>query len=237
MMARSDSPLSDAGRGRPRSRDESPRGRSRSESRPARGGTRSPDGSRSRTRSRSYSSRSYSSRSRSRSRSYSRSPTPPATKIMVERLTKNVLEDHVHEIFGAYGEIAAIDFPMNPQTHTNRGVCYIDYAEPDAARTATARMNDGYIDGAQIRVGPPRRQPSPPRRRFNDAPRGRGRGGRFGGRMRDTYRPASRSPSPYYRRRESYGRSPARAARSPRSPRSPARARSPADYAARSPYR
>jgi len=34
---------------------------------------------------------------------------------VIEKLTKNVAEDHINEIFGAYGEIKVVDMPMNRQ--------------------------------------------------------------------------------------------------------------------------
>ena len=34
---------------------------------------------------------------------------------MVEKLTKNVNEEHLREIFGAYGPIQEVDLPMNRQ--------------------------------------------------------------------------------------------------------------------------
>ena len=60
--------------------------------------------------------RSY-SRSRSRTRSPTRSPSPVqpvrSTKIVVERLTKNINENHLREIFGQFGEIEDLDLPLN----------------------------------------------------------------------------------------------------------------------------
>ena len=56
-----------------------------------------------------------------RSRSFSRSPPPRGgspqrnTKIVVEKLTKNVNENHLREIFGAYGPVRDVDMPMNRQ--------------------------------------------------------------------------------------------------------------------------
>lgn len=38
-----------------------------------------------------------------------------SSQIVVERLTKNVNEDHLREIFGHYGEIEDLDMPMNRQ--------------------------------------------------------------------------------------------------------------------------
>jgi RNA recognition motif-containing protein len=36
-------------------------------------------------------------------------------QIVVEKLTKNVIEDHLREVFGLYGQIQEIDMPMNRQ--------------------------------------------------------------------------------------------------------------------------
>lgn len=38
-----------------------------------------------------------------------------AWQIVVEKLTKNVHENHLREIFGAYGNIQELDLPMNRQ--------------------------------------------------------------------------------------------------------------------------
>jgi RNA-binding protein with serine-rich domain 1 len=76
------------------------------------------DISRSLTRSRSPSrgagDRRY--RERSYTRSLSRhSRGPQSSKIVVEKLTKNVNEAHLREIFGSYGQIESLDMPMNRQ--------------------------------------------------------------------------------------------------------------------------
>lgn len=50
------------------------------------------------------------------SRSPPRRDSPPrSTKIVVEKLTKNVNEDHLREIFGSYGTVSDVDMPMNRQ--------------------------------------------------------------------------------------------------------------------------
>ncbi|VBB84841.1 Putative RNA-binding protein [Podospora comata] len=202
----------------PAPRNGRPRTYSRSLSRSR---SRSLSRSRSRSRSRSYSR----DRSWSRSRSRTRSPTPQArsTKIVVERLTKNVNEDHLREIFGQYGEIEDLDLPLNRQLGTNRGTAYILFYNEADAEAAIAHMHEATVDGAVINVSIvlPRRKlsPAPPtaRRGANINPRippphqsrpfggniggggggGHGRGsgpGRHGNRS-DTYRPRSLSRS------------------------------------------
>jgi RNA-binding protein with serine-rich domain 1 len=36
-------------------------------------------------------------------------------QIVVERLTKNINENHLRELFGSFGEIVDMDMPMNRQ--------------------------------------------------------------------------------------------------------------------------
>ncbi|RDW62090.1 hypothetical protein BP6252_11523 [Coleophoma cylindrospora] len=136
MTSRSASPT----RGRPRSRSLTPMsGASRSPSRPRR--TISP-------RSESRSPR-RNGRYRSESRSISRSPSPiRSTKVVIEKLTKNVNEEHLREIFGTYGTIRDLDMPMNRQFMTNRGTAYILYASEADAEAAIAHMHESQIDEA-----------------------------------------------------------------------------------------
>ena len=42
-------------------------------------------------------------------------PIAYQSQIVVEKLTKNVNESHLREIFGAYGPIQELDMPMNRQ--------------------------------------------------------------------------------------------------------------------------
>jgi RNA-binding protein with serine-rich domain 1 len=69
---------------------------------------------RSRSPSRDSGSRRYRERSYSRSISRERGPKQ-SSKIVVEKLTKNVTEAHLRDIFGSYGEIESLDLPMNRQ--------------------------------------------------------------------------------------------------------------------------
>jgi len=40
---------------------------------------------------------------------------PRSSKIVIEKLTKNVHAAHLREIFGRYGDIENLDMPMNRQ--------------------------------------------------------------------------------------------------------------------------
>ncbi|MCJ1240130.1 hypothetical protein MMC14_008130 [Varicellaria rhodocarpa] len=133
----------------PRSRSPSrtPSDRARFSRRNGRG--RSP--SRSPSRSGSRGARRY------RDRSFSRSPTkepaaPKSSKIVVEKLTKNVNEGHLREIFGAYGPIKEVDLPINRQFMTNRGTAYILFNSSPPAESAIAHMHEAQLDGTTIHL-------------------------------------------------------------------------------------
>ncbi|CZS91548.1 hypothetical protein WAI453_011754 [Rhynchosporium graminicola] len=222
--ARSRTPLSDVSKGR---------GGSRSASRPRRSIT---------PRSVSRGSRRNSRyRSASRSVSRGRSPSPVrSTKVVIEKLTKNVNEAHLREIFSQYGQIRDLDMPMNRSFNTNRGTAYILYTSEADAESAIAHMHESQIDGAVINVSIvlSRRKfsPSPPlarrglnldpRATFNAAPSARppppGRRRSpippYGGRPErngDTYRPTSRSRSRSPRRHRTRSKSASSRSRSP----------------------
>ncbi|KAK4117866.1 RNA-binding domain-containing protein [Canariomyces notabilis] len=151
--------------------------------------------------------------------------THTSGQIVVERLTKNVNEDHLFEIFGQYGEIDDLDLPLNRQTGANRGTAYILYVDEAGAQSAITHMHEAQLDGALINVSIvlPRRKlsPSPPLARrganigptrgppanFRSGPPGGPAGGRGWrspaapsgptryGPRSDTYRPRSMSRS------------------------------------------
>ncbi|KAL7925881.1 hypothetical protein ACQKWADRAFT_283301 [Trichoderma austrokoningii] len=169
------------------------------------------------------------SRNRSRdrgrgSRSPSESPLAKSTKIVVERLSKNINEDHLYEIFGQFGHVKDLDLPINRNSGTNRGTAYILYDHEADAEAAISHMHEAQVDGTVINVSIvlQRRKlsPAPPtaRRGANIDPRvpfqsSRGGGGSpsgpmggGGGRRRlspasrygprsDVYRPNSLSPA------------------------------------------
>ncbi|KAJ5806955.1 Serine/arginine-rich splicing factor SR45 [Penicillium riverlandense] len=94
---------------------------------------------------------------RYRSRSFSRTPSPNmnpplSSKIVVEKLTKNVTEGHLREIFGSFGDIEYLDLPINRAFMTNRGTAYILYYDPADAEAAIAHMHEAQLDGTTLNV-------------------------------------------------------------------------------------
>ncbi|KAJ4421055.1 hypothetical protein N0V82_003959 [Gnomoniopsis sp. IMI 355080] len=177
--SRSRSPYDSRSRSRSRSlsRRRSPSRDSRSP--PRRNGRARDSRSRSRSRSRSYTREDSRVRSLSRGRGRSRSESPlRSTKIVVERLTKNVTEDHLREIFGQYGEIDDMDVPLSRQYGTNRGAAYILYVNEVDAESAIAHMHEAQLDGAVISVSIVL-----PRRKFSNSPPTATRGANFDPRL------------------------------------------------------
>ncbi|KAL6917904.1 hypothetical protein ACHAPO_000289 [Fusarium lateritium] len=170
----------------------SPQRRNQHDSRsPARSPSPQRRNGRYRSRSRSNSRSRSPSRSRSRGRERSdrgRSGSPPtrSTKIVVERLSKNINEQHLYEIFGQFGRIKDLDLPINRTFGTNRGTAYILYDYEEDAEAAIAHMHEAQVDGSAINVSIvlPRRKlsPAPPtaRRGANIDPRVPFSGGRGG---------------------------------------------------------
>ncbi|KAJ5892982.1 RNA-binding domain-containing protein [Penicillium tannophilum] len=73
-------------------------------------------------------------------------------QIVVEKLTKNVTEPHLREIFGEFGDIEKLELPMNPAFMTNRGTAYILYYDPADAEAAIAHMHEAQLDGTNLNV-------------------------------------------------------------------------------------
>ncbi|EKJ69651.1 hypothetical protein FPSE_10188 [Fusarium pseudograminearum CS3096] len=109
-----------------------------------------------------------------------------AEVIVVERLSKNINESHLQEIFGQFGRIKDLDLPMNRTFGTNRGTAYILYDYEEDAEAAISHMHEAQVDGSAVNVSIvlPRRKLSPPpptaRRGANIDPRVPFSGGRGG---------------------------------------------------------
>lgn len=168
------------------------------------------------------------SRSRSRSRSRSMSPRPAAGFFLrIRKLTRNVSEAHIREIFGSYGEIKAVNYPMHPITGYPNGSATIEYANEESVAEALQSMDGGQIDGNVIQctrvnsidIEIPHRSPKKRNHRFSSVRRPYGRSDYYAprrGRSRSPRgRPYRRSPSPGHRRFSRSRSPPRRLSRSP----------------------
>ncbi|CAH8514854.1 unnamed protein product [Schistosoma turkestanicum] len=75
------------------------------------------------------------------------------TRVLIEKLTKNITKAHIQEIFSVWGEIHSVDLPpdrIHPEF--NRGYGYVEYVDSKSASDAVNFMNGGQIDGQEVRV-------------------------------------------------------------------------------------
>ncbi|KAF7559602.1 hypothetical protein G7046_g4542 [Stylonectria norvegica] len=98
-------------------------------------------------------------------RGRSATPVMKSTKIVVERLSKNINEDHLYEIFGQFGHVKDLDLPINRTNGSNRGTAYILFDHEADAEAAIAHMHEAQVDGATINVSIVL-----PRRKLSNAP-------------------------------------------------------------------
>lgn len=87
------------------------------------------------------------------------------TKLHVGRLTRNITDDHLHEIFSTFGKVKSAEIVLDPHVHIARGYGYVEYEDIAHAQKAKAHMDGGQIDGNTIKVDymivPRRRSPVP----------------------------------------------------------------------------
>ncbi|KAI9229251.1 MAG: hypothetical protein DHS80DRAFT_9182, partial [Piptocephalis tieghemiana] len=72
--------------------------------------------------------------------------------LLIQHLTRNVTEAHLHEIFGVYGTLDRVFMPKDRRSGMHRGEAILDYAEVDDAKRAIAHMHQGQLDGAVLSV-------------------------------------------------------------------------------------
>eukprot|EP00803_Ostreobium_quekettii_P000168 evm.model.scf_1883.5 EVM.evm.TU.scf_1883.5 scf_1883:21738-26677(+) len=175
---------------------------------------------------------------------------PQTTRLYVGKLTRNVMGEHVHEIFSKFGNVKNVVLAIDKAVNLPRGYAHVEFENREAAHKAMDYMDGGQIDGSEICVRlvpvPLRKVPSPvahppqsPARRDGATLREHGVGWERG-RVREKGKPGDkergrRSPrrwspgarrSPFSHRRHS---PPPLRQRSPPPRRSPPRYRSPVD--------
>lgn len=72
------------------------------------------------------------------------------TRLHVGRLTRNVTEAHVREIFSTWGELKEVELAIDKDVNLPRGFCYVEFASRKDAEKAKDCMNGGQIDGNTI---------------------------------------------------------------------------------------
>ncbi|KAL1667537.1 hypothetical protein GGF50DRAFT_86620 [Schizophyllum commune] len=77
---------------------------------------------------------------------------PDAKVVIVQNLTRNVVEAHLQTIFSFYGTINKIDLPTFAKSGQNRGKAAVEFTEPAFAHKAYTHMNGGQLDGAVLKL-------------------------------------------------------------------------------------
>ncbi len=87
------------------------------------------------------------------------------------RLTRNVNDAHLKEIFSNYGTVQKAEVQLDPKIKLPMGFAFVEYKTKTEAENAIKFMDKGHVDGAEISVrllessAPRRRDPSPRGRR------------------------------------------------------------------------
>ncbi|XP_053150410.1 heterogeneous nuclear ribonucleoprotein A/B isoform X2 [Hemicordylus capensis] len=102
----------------------------------------------------------------------------PVKKIFVGGLHPEATEDKIREYFGEFGEIEAIELPMDPKTNKRRGFVFITFKEEDPVKKILEKKFHN-ISGSkcEIKVAQPKEVYQ--QQQFGSGG-GRGRGGRRG---------------------------------------------------------
>ncbi|MCQ2817180.1 MAG: RNA-binding protein with serine-rich domain 1 [archaeon] len=72
--------------------------------------------------------------------------------LVVQGLTKNVNKAHLKEIFGNYGEINEVYFPIDNSTRLNKNYAFVEFKDLNDAEKASLFMDGGQIDGVFIKT-------------------------------------------------------------------------------------
>ncbi|XP_060096369.1 heterogeneous nuclear ribonucleoprotein A/B isoform X2 [Heteronotia binoei] len=102
----------------------------------------------------------------------------PVKKIFVGGLNPEATEDKIREYFGDFGEIEAIELPMDPKTNKRRGFVFITFKEEDPVKKILEKKFHN-VSGSkcEIKVAQPKEVYQ--QQQFGSGG-GRGRGGRRG---------------------------------------------------------
>uniref|UniRef100_A0AC34QZ51 RRM domain-containing protein n=2 Tax=Panagrolaimus sp. JU765 TaxID=591449 RepID=A0AC34QZ51_9BILA len=151
----------------------------------------------------------------------------PQNRVAVTNLSRNVTREHVLEIFGIYGPIKDMRFPMNSRhPYFPRGDAVLEYEKREDAEKALKHMDGGQIDGMVVNCEwqpptPPPRRRSPIRKPLSPKRRSPPRRSRSPVRRSRSRSPIRRRSPPFRRGRSPRRSPPRRFRRSPprRSPR------------------
>ncbi|XP_069055377.1 heterogeneous nuclear ribonucleoprotein A/B isoform X4 [Pleurodeles waltl] len=107
----------------------------------------------------------------------------PVKKIFVGGLNPEATEEKIREYFGDFGEIEAIELPMDPKTNKRRGFVFITFKEEEPVKKILEKKFHN-VSGSkcEIKVAQPKEVYQ--QQQFGGGRGGGGSGGGFGGRGR-----------------------------------------------------
>ncbi len=82
-----------------------------------------------------------------------RASSPQTCRLHVARLTRNVNEDHIKEIFGTFGTVKSVELAIDRVVNLPRGFAYVEFEERADAEKARMAMDGGQLDGNYLRQG------------------------------------------------------------------------------------
>jgi RNA recognition motif-containing protein len=71
-------------------------------------------------------------------------------KLHVSKLTRNVSEEHVKEIFSTFGELASCSLAVDERVQLPKGYAVVEYVNREDAERAKELMDGGQLDGNVI---------------------------------------------------------------------------------------
>ncbi|RDY10986.1 Serine/arginine-rich splicing factor SR45, partial [Mucuna pruriens] len=102
------------------------------------------------------------------------SPVRESLVLHVEKLSRNVNEGHLKEIFSNFGEVVSVELAMDRTVNLPKGYGYVQFKTRGDAEKALLYMDGAQIDGNVIKARftlPPRQKVSPPPKASAVAPK------------------------------------------------------------------
>lgn len=71
-------------------------------------------------------------------------------RVQVGKLTRNVTDAHVKEIFSTWGDVVSARVAIDERVQLSKGYAIVEYASADAAQDAVDHMDGGQLDGNMV---------------------------------------------------------------------------------------
>lgn len=80
-----------------------------------------------------------------------KAPEADTSRLHVGHLTRNVQQEHIHEIFSTFGTVKHVELAMDKAVNLPRGFAYVEFSKRSEAEEAQRLMDGGQLDGNQLR--------------------------------------------------------------------------------------